>query len=220
MELPPNKEAIVPNWNIPNQNFKTSTEVWLHAIATGLHVSYDSLTSDGGNTNYSSGRLNSIVERDVWQSRSAWLVRNFHEKVYAKFIEVQTNMPKAPLQLPTSNSDDFLDVVFLPVSFDWVDPLKDIKMWVEARNMNWVSDTYVSNQLGVNYAETLQQIADDTVRRDALGVAPPLAMTPLQVDTAVETHTDKTGNAADTSLGDTTVDEHTSSTDGTDEQNI
>lgn len=186
LELPPNKDAVIPQWNIPNQNFSLSCKVWLHSIATGLSVSYTSLTSDGGDENYSSGRLNSIVERDVWQYRTRWIIRNLHEKVYAKWIEVQCNLPKAPLQLPTSNPDDYQDVQFMDIGFAWVDPLNSSKAYIELRNMNWMSDSTIASLLGFNYVEELQKIADDEVRREALGVAPPVAATPLQLDSAVE----------------------------------
>jgi len=87
LELDHGKNLQALNLQFPSQAFQQTTDAYLKSIASGLFISYATLTADPSQGNSANVRFSSIVEREHFQQIQRWLIKCFHMKVYKKWIE-------------------------------------------------------------------------------------------------------------------------------------
>ncbi len=98
----------------------------LRAIAIGMGITYEQLTGDLTNVNYSSIRAGLIEFR----RRCAMLQHNimvfqFCRPIWNRWIELSLLSGKLSMNNKIENEQSFKEVKWIPQGFDWVDPLKD-----------------------------------------------------------------------------------------------
>lgn len=160
----------------PNQAFIDFERQALRNIASGLGISYEQLSRDWSQTNYSSGRM-ALIE--VWRSYSAdrdRFANGFATPIYALFLEELFDKDLVPL--PAGGADFWTD----PTAFTkakwigpargWVDPTK------EAQAAQIRMETGVSTledecaEQGKDYEEVLAQLAREQEMKNELGIKP------------------------------------------------
>lgn len=86
--LPPGKKIDFANPPTVGADYEPYARISLRAIATGYGVTYECLTQDYSNVNFSSGRMGWIeFQRNIDQWRWLMLIPNFCEKVWEWFVE-------------------------------------------------------------------------------------------------------------------------------------
>ena len=60
----------------------------LKAVAAGLGTSFESVSKDFSQTNYSSSRLSLLEERDTYRVLQRFFVENFHQIVFDKWLDM------------------------------------------------------------------------------------------------------------------------------------
>ena len=68
--------------NRPNPSLDPFMRYMLREVAAGLGVSYESLSRDYSQSNYSSSRLALLDDRDLWRVLQQWWVRSFREPLH------------------------------------------------------------------------------------------------------------------------------------------
>ena len=136
----------------------------LRAIAIGMGITYEQLTGDLTNVNYSSIRAGLIEFR----RRCAMLQHNimvfqFCRPVWNRWIELALLSGK--LSAPKDN-ETLKEVKWIPQGFDWVDPLKDQQAQQMAVRNGFKSRSEVVSELGYDVEEIDQEIAEDQKRAD------------------------------------------------------
>ena len=139
----------------------------LRAIAIGMGITYEQLTGDLTNVNYSSIRAGLIEFR----RRCAMLQHNiivfqFCRPVWNRWIELAILSGKLSISNKTENDQSFKDVKWIPQGFDWVDPLKDQQAQQMAVRNGFKSRSEVVSELGYDAEEIDQEIAEDQKRAD------------------------------------------------------
>ncbi|WP_168464784.1 phage portal protein [Wolbachia endosymbiont of Ctenocephalides felis wCfeT] len=140
----------------------------LRAIAIGIGITYEQLTGDLTNVNYSSIRAGLIEFR----RRCAMLQHNimifqFCRPVWERWLELATLSGKLPMNKKTEN---FKDVKWIPQGFDWVDPLKDQQAQQMAVRNGFKSRSEVISEMGYDAEEIDQEIAEDQKRADSFNL--------------------------------------------------
>jgi lambda family phage portal protein len=135
----------------------------LRAIAIGIGITYEQLTGDLTNVNYSSIRAGLIEFR----RRCAMLQHNimvfqFCRPVWNRWLEFATLSGK----LPVAGEKTLKDVKWIAQGFDWVDPLKDQQAQQMAVRNGFKSRSEVVSELGYDVEEIDQEIAEDQKRAD------------------------------------------------------
>lgn len=172
-------------FNHPNNAFDSFVKNIQHLIAAGVGVSYQTLTSDSGDANYSSGRLGSIHERERFQKIQGWFARSLHAPVYAEWIEaalLTDNLsPRVTLNaLPAAK--------WRPKGFMWVDPLKDMKGYAEGIALGIYTKTQVVALMGGDYSENLRIRQAEQEAEQRLAVTNPESTLPPKTDNQEEQH--------------------------------
>jgi len=144
--LPHGTDIEFANWNHPNTNVESFDKAMLRTIASGLGVSYASLSNDLSGTSYSSARVGLLDERDGFRLLQSFIIEHFAKPVYRAWLEQE--IITGNLNLPIQKYDKFANPVeFSARGYHSVDPLKEMQ----------------SNQLGLqNGLLTIQDVLNQS----------------------------------------------------------
>jgi lambda family phage portal protein len=133
--LDPGETFNFVNPNRPNANVDPFFRLMLREIAAGTGPSYESLSKDYSQSNYSSSRLALIDDRDLWKVIQGWFIRNFRNPIHREWLQ-QAVLSKSIVTLPVdsyaSNPEKFSTVRFKPRGWTWIDPTKEVEAYKEA----------------------------------------------------------------------------------------
>ena len=128
----------------------------LRGIASGLGVSYASLSNDLEGTSYSSIRQGALEERDAYRMMQQFLLEHFVIPAYSVWL--QHVMEFGYISIPATRFEKFfLASHFRPRGWQWVDPQREINAAVEAMHNGIMSMQDVSSQYGRDVEETFSQ---------------------------------------------------------------
>jgi lambda family phage portal protein len=109
----------------PTAAFADFTRMMAHLIATGLGISYGTLTGDLSQANYGSMRVGMLAERDHWRRLQQFLVQHVLDPIYREWIKMALLNGMVP-----GIDRDFTrwqSVSWQPRGFAWIDPVKDVE---------------------------------------------------------------------------------------------
>jgi lambda family phage portal protein len=130
--LAPGESVSVPQLDAPDGQFEPFLRAMLRAMASGLGCSYETISRDFSQTNYSSSRLSLLEDRDNWRALQNYMIENFHQPVYAAWLEMAVLSGVLPLPNYESNPERYLSVRWMPRGWSWVDPAKEVDAYAAA----------------------------------------------------------------------------------------
>lgn len=134
-QLPPGYSFSSWDPSYPHENFDPFTRAFLRGISAGVGPSYESLSRDYSQSNYSSSRLALLDDRDLWRVLQQWWIRSFRDVLHRKWMQ-QAVMGGAINEIDRNafgaDTDRFCEVRFKPRGWGWVDPTKEVKAYKEA----------------------------------------------------------------------------------------
>lgn len=161
--LPPGKTVTFPN-PPTTQNYDGFGRSILLSVAKGIGLSYEALTGDMKNVNFSSARMGWLeMQRNVEDWQYNLLVPQFCESVWSWFTEagmIAGVVPKAGA----------IAVTWTPPRREMIDPTKEIPAMINGVRGGVISLQEVHRQSGYDSEQVLNEIADDNKRIDKLGL--------------------------------------------------
>ena len=136
----------------PNTNVDQYDKSMIRTIASGLGVSYASLSNYLSQTSYSSSRVGLLDERDYYKQNQSWLIHHFCIPIYREWLK--HNLTIGTLQfnngpIKLQNYDKFAySCSFIPRGYSWIDPQKEIQASQMALNNGLMTMQDVLNQYG------------------------------------------------------------------------
>jgi lambda family phage portal protein len=134
----------------------------LREMAAGVGTSYESLSRDYSQSNYSSSRLALLEDRDTWRAVQQWFVRSFREPLHRVWLQ-QATAARAVAGLPFAEyaaaPAKFEAVSFKPRGWQWVDPTKEVEAYKQAvmAGFTTVADVIAETGGGRDLDEVLKQ---------------------------------------------------------------
>lgn len=125
----------------------------LRGAASGLGVSYISLSNDLRGVSYSSIRQGALDERDFWKTLQTWIIEHFTGPVFRNFLEMALTTGAIPL--PLGKLEKFHAPIWRPRGWQWVDPYKEVRANIEAIKNKLKSLQAVVGESGVDVEEIL-----------------------------------------------------------------
>jgi lambda family phage portal protein len=176
MEADPGTFSIMPDGyklstfdpNHPNTAFGEFVKGAMRQVGTALGVSYPSLGNDLEGVNYSSMRSGLLVERDNWRAMQDWWVTAFLKPVYREWLRMA--VVSGAVTLDSRDFRKFLAVRFSPRGWPWVDPLKDMQAAVLAIENGMACRTDVLSEMGEDFEEVLEKLAEEKQMAEDLDV--------------------------------------------------
>jgi lambda family phage portal protein len=146
------------------QNYEVFIKHQLRSIAAGVGITYEQLTGDLENVNYSSIRAGLVeFRRRIESIQHHIMVFQFCRPVWRRWFELAILNNKL-----LQNAEPH--VKWIPQGFDWVDPLKDINATVVAMQNGLMSRAEAVSQRGYDVEDIDIEIAADNERAEKLGL--------------------------------------------------
>lgn len=157
LRLNPGESLVNTNFNHPNGAFAPFTKSIQRSIASGLNVSYSSLTGDLEAVNFSSIKAGMLGERDFYRSEQVWIVEQLHARVYREWA------PYAALAgfFRASDARGTERILWQPRGWKSPDPLGDMQAAILGRRAGITTLTAVCGEQGTDFEENLEQIAEE-----------------------------------------------------------
>ena len=130
--LAPGETVTVPQLDAPDGQFEPFLRAMLRAMASGLGCSYETISRDFSQSNYSSSRLSLLEDRDNWRALQNYMIENFHQPIYAAWLEMAVLSGTLPLPNYEANPERYLNVRWMPRGWSWVDPAKEVDAYAAA----------------------------------------------------------------------------------------
>lgn len=145
-ELRPGEELDFHTPNRPNAAFDGFMRAMLREIAAGVGVSYESLSRDYSQSNYSSSRLALLDDRDGYRALQQWWVRSFCDPLYRVWLQqavLARAIPAIPVDAYAADPPRYEAVLWKLRGWSWVDPTKEVNAYKEAVKAGFTTVTDV-----------------------------------------------------------------------------
>jgi len=165
-KLKPGEKFNFTNPNRPNSALDPFLRYMLREMAAGVGTSYESLSRDYSQSNYSSSRLSLLEDRDSWRAIQQWLIRNFREPLHKAWLQqavLAGAVPGVPIIDYATNIDKFSAAEFKPRGWSWVDPTKEVEAYKEAVKAGFTTITSVIAQTDAQGRDA-QEVFDERRR--------------------------------------------------------
>lgn len=169
MQLPAGVSVQTVDWAYPNNEFDGFHKACLKSIASGLGVSYTSLSNDLEATSYSSIRQGALEERDHYRMLQRFMLDHFVQPIFDAWLSA--SMELSAFGIPIRQYDRFREAsTFRGRAWSWVDPQKEMNAALNGMRNGVLSLQDVAANYGKDVEELLSQIARDRDLMEQFGV--------------------------------------------------
>ncbi|MGU3665816.1 phage portal protein [Methylobacterium sp. A49B] len=176
----PGEKVTLTNPTHPNSVFEHFTRASLRNVASAMGLTYEQLSNDWGQVNYSSARA-ALLE--VWRgftARKDHFAAQFMQPIYAAWLEeaLDRGIVKAPKGAPDFRAKKaaYCAAKWIGPARGWVDPLKEAYASIERVDALMSTREREGAEQGVDWEEDVQQIARERKRLRDLGIEPEAAL--------------------------------------------
>ena len=150
-QLPAGEKLQFHAPNRPNTAIDPFIRHMLREVAAGVGVSYESLSRDYSQSNYSSSRLALLDDRDLWRVLQQWWIRSFREPLHRAWMQqavMARAIPEIPMESFALDAEQFCAVRWKLRGWNWVDPTKEVNAYKEAVKAGFTTVSAVIAQSG------------------------------------------------------------------------
>jgi lambda family phage portal protein len=163
--LPPGKKVEVAQ-PPSQQGFGDFVKANLRGVAAGFGTSYETLTNDYSNVNFSSGRMGWLeFNRNIEHLQWNLLIPRFCDKVYPWFIEAIQLKGYIPFTVEP-------DINWTPPRREMIDPYKELQAIKVQMRLGIISWQDVVRMFGYIPEELKEELQEDKDMWDKLGLMP------------------------------------------------
>ena len=169
--LAPGENVTVPNIDAPDQQFEMFVRNKVRRFASGFGCSYETLSRDFSDTNYSSSRLSLLEDREHWRVVQNYLIENFHMRVFREWLNLAVLAGELPFQDFELRPERYDSPRWLTRGWSWVDPLKEVKAYREAEQAGYMTKAQIIAQSGGgDFDDNVAEIAREQEVAGSAGV--------------------------------------------------
>jgi lambda family phage portal protein len=171
----------------PNSALDPFMRYMIREFAAGVGPSYESISRDYSQHNYSSSRLALLDDRDLWRVLQGWWIRMFRYPLHEDWLQLAVlggAIPEIPLAEYASAPEKFECVLFKPRGWGWIDPVKEVDAYRQALISGFTTRADIIREIGNG-----RDIEDvDRQRRKELADDKQAGQLPLVFDTSPEAY--------------------------------
>lgn len=190
----------------PGGQYDPFIRAQLRAVAAGIGVSYETLSKDYSQSNYSSSRLALLDDRDQWRALQEWFIKNFHQRVFEEWLDMAVLSGALDLPGYEINPDMYRAVRWMPRGWSWVDPAKEVAAYKEAVRCGFMTQAEVVSQTGCDIEELMMQRQREVEMAESMGLV--FDTNPEELDNKGQTQKQEPpepGEAGDSAAADTSA---------------
>lgn len=144
----------------PNPALSEFMRYMLREFAAGAGPSYESISRDYSQSNYSSSRLALLDDRDLWRVVQSWFINAFRVPVHREWMRqavMSGALTTVPVESYALDMAKFEAVRFRPRGWGWVDPTKEVEAFKEAVRAGFMTQQDVLAASGADIEELIDQ---------------------------------------------------------------
>lgn len=168
--LEPGQNINVPNIDSPDQQFEMFVKNKVRRFASGFGCSYETLSRDFSETNYSSSRLSLLEDREHWKVVQAYLIEHFHNRVFREWLNLAVLAGELPFDDYDTRPERYDNPRWMCRGWDWVDPLKEAKAYREMEQAGYMTKAQIVAKLGGDFYDNLTEFSREQQAATELGV--------------------------------------------------
>lgn len=126
----------------------------LREVAAGASVSYESISRDYSQSNYSSSRLALLEDRDNWMALQQWFIRAFREQLHNEWLMAAVMagaIPEIDLVAYANAPEKFSAVAFKPRGWSYINPKEDVDAAISGIRAGLTTRTHEIARYGNGY---------------------------------------------------------------------
>ena len=166
--LAPGESVTVPQLDAPDGQLEPFLRAMLRAMAAGVGCSYETISRDFSQSNYSSSRLSLLEDRDHWRALQQYFIENFHQPIFEAWLEMAVLSGVLNLPAYETNPERYRMVRWMPRGWAWVDPAKEVQAYQDAVRCGFKTLGEVVAEQGGDLEELLMARAAELEMADAL----------------------------------------------------
>jgi lambda family phage portal protein len=159
--------------NTPNPAVDPFLRYMLRKMAAGIGVSYESMSRDYSQSNYSSSRLALLDDRDLYRMVQGFICRNLREDIHREFLDAAVLVGAVKVGNDYfSNSAKYQAVRYKPRGWSWIDPAKEVaayKMAVRSGFMT-VGDVIAQTSPDSDVEDTFKRREEELDMSEEMGL--------------------------------------------------
>lgn len=183
------KEVTQLDSDYPHQMYGDFVKTHLQGIASGLNISYPTLSSDLEGVNYSSIRAGVLEDREVFKGLQNWFIRLLVQPVYEEWLSIAWMRGVIRLQLNDGRRPALSDPLdkYLPAHYQgrrwaWVDPQKDGAANQQSIDNLTKSRSQIIREQGDDPESVFREIQAEQEMLKSLGLTPVTQQQEAQAD--------------------------------------
>jgi lambda family phage portal protein len=171
MDLLPGQEVQFASPSESGTSYEPFQYRTLLQACMGLGIPYYEITGDLRQANYSSLRSGMLgFRRDIEAFQHSVLVFLLCRAVWRWWLDAAVLYSQLAVRGYVDDPRPFLRVAWIPPKWDWVDPFKDIKAEIAAKDAGLKSRSAIIKAMGDDPEQVDQEIADERARERSLGL--------------------------------------------------
>jgi lambda family phage portal protein len=151
------EDIVVPNMGNSVGNYDPFVRSVLRGISSGIGQSYESISKDYSQSNFSSSRLALADVRDNWKALQRWIVEQFHQPVFEAWLDMAVLSGELKLPAYETKPEAYQCIKWKPRGWSYIDPQAEIRANKEAIRSGMTTLTDVVSELGYDIEEVFQQ---------------------------------------------------------------
>jgi lambda family phage portal protein len=168
--LAPGESVSVPQLDAPDGQFEPFLRAMLRAVAAAIGCSYETVSRDYSQSNYSSSRLSLLEDREEWRTLQDWMIEHLLQPVFERWLEAAVGA--GALQLPGYEAmpERYEMVKWYPRGWAWVDPGKEVAAYKDAVRSGFKTQAQIVAESGGDLEDLLVARASEVDRAEDLGL--------------------------------------------------
>jgi len=146
----------------PNRELTAFKASMLKDVASGFGVEYSNFANDWAGVSFSSVRVGTISERDMWVTLQNDMISQCKSPIFLTWLRSFLSLSVSG-GLPVSKFDKFSEHEMRGRRWMWVDPMKDMSAALIAVDRKWKTNTQVASDMGQDYSDNIEESKRETL---------------------------------------------------------
>lgn len=160
-ELAPGDDIATVNPSGQASNAKEFITAQQRLISSGMGLSYEAVSRDMSQVNYSSARQGLIEDFKTYEDAQEFLKKHFLKKVYEQVITYAVLAGKLSIPDFFDNKDRYLNHSWIAPGMSWIDPNREINANKTALESNQTTLANICSANGLDWREVVRQRATE-----------------------------------------------------------
>lgn len=170
-QLNPGEKMNIPDFGEPNAQFDPFMRAMLRGVAAGIGSSYEAISSDYSQSNYSSSRLALLSVRDFYRIIQDWMIESFHQPIFEAWLDMAVLSGALSLAKFDQSPEVYYEACkWQPRGWQWVDPSKDVQASRDAVAAGFMTQSDVVASMGGDMEELVIQRKREVELAEAAGL--------------------------------------------------